>query len=185
MELHCKKTRLVRLSILCLALVAAQIVINAQDPAALNEPRKIDEFGDICCDAEMARLTNYLIELQNDPTTQGYVIYYGGRFYDSCWYGGKRHGKRRPRRGEAKARAARLLPYLIEQRGLDPSRIALVQGGYRESWTAELWIVPAGAKPPAATPTVQEKDIKYRKGAVAPREFYHQCRYPGDLPNRN
>jgi len=178
MEVHGKKTRLVRLTFVCLALVAAQIVINAQDPATLNKPHKFDEFGDICCDAERARLTNYLIELQRDPTSQGYVIYYGGRFYDSCWYGGKRHGKRQPRRGEAKARAARIVPYLIE-RGLDPSRITLVEGGYRESWTAELWIVPEGTKPPAATPTVQEKDVKYRKGAVAPPEFYRQCRYPG------
>ena len=142
-------------------------------------PTKFDEFGDICCDAEKARLENYLNELQKDPTTQGYIVYYGGRFYDSCWYGGNRDGKRRPRRGEAQARAARLVPYLIEQRGLDPSRIALVDGGYRESWTAELWIVPAGAKPPAVTPTVEKKDIRYRKGGVTAREFYLQCRYPG------
>ena len=78
--------RFVRLIIFCLALVAAHIVVAAPDPAALNEARKIDEFGDICCDAEMTRLDNYLIELQKDPSTQGYIIYYGGRFYDSCRY---------------------------------------------------------------------------------------------------
>lgn len=171
--------RIVRLMIVCLALVAAQIVVTAQDPAALHEARKIDEFGDICCDAEMARLTNYLIELQKDPTTQGYLIFYGGRFYDSCWYGGKRHGKRRPRRGEAAARAARIVPYLTKQRGLDPWRLVVLEGGYRESWTAELWIVPSGAKPPVLTSTVQKKNIRYRKGTVAPPEFYRQCRYLG------
>ena len=171
--------RFVRWIIVGCILSSAHLIVSAQDRAAPPEPRKIDEFGDICCDSEMARLDNYLNELQRDPNTQAYIFYYGGRLYDSCWYGGKRPGKRRPRRGEAKARVARIAPYLIKQRAFDPGRIVVLAGGYRESWTAELWIVPAGAKPPALTPTVQEKDIRYRKGKVAPREFYRQCRYPG------
>lgn len=169
----------VRLIILSLTVLAAHTLIGAQEPVTLDQARKFDEFGDICCDAERARLENYLNELQKDPTAQGYIVYYGGLFYDSCWYGGKRHGKRRPRRGEAKARVDRIVPYLTDQRGLDPWRVVLVEGGYRESWTAELWIVPAGGKEPVATPTVQEKDIRYRKGRVAPPEFYRQCRYAG------
>jgi hypothetical protein len=41
--------------------------------------RKIDEYGNIRFNDEKARLDNYAIELQNDPTAQGYLICYGGR----------------------------------------------------------------------------------------------------------
>jgi hypothetical protein len=59
-----------------------------------------------------------------------------------------------PRRGEAEDRVARLKPYLVETRGIDPQRIVIVNGGYRENWMAELWIVPRGTNPPQPTPTL-------------------------------
>ncbi|MDT5159221.1 MAG: hypothetical protein QOH51_3578, partial [Acidobacteriota bacterium] len=45
----------------------------------IKTPRKIDEYGNIRFNDEKARLDNYAIELQNDPTSQGYLICYGGR----------------------------------------------------------------------------------------------------------
>ena len=39
----------------------------------------LDEYGDIKFDDEKARLDNFAIELQNDPTSQGYLTCYGGR----------------------------------------------------------------------------------------------------------
>jgi hypothetical protein len=51
----------------------------AQSSFAANTPRKVDEYGAINCEDEMARLDNYAIELQNDPSAQAVVIVYGGR----------------------------------------------------------------------------------------------------------
>lgn len=103
-------------------------------PAPPN-PRQADEYGEIKYDDEKARLDNFAIELQNNPGAQGYVIAYGGR---------------RAKHGEGQRRATRALNYLTKTRGLDSSRIVTVDGGFRESGSTELWIVPPGATPPRA-----------------------------------
>ncbi len=136
---------------------------------------KFDEYEDICPGDEKARLDNLAIELQNNPSLRAYVIFYGGRCYSSCMLDYPRHRPRRPRKGEAAKRAARIKQYLVSTRGLDPERISVNDGGHRESWTAELWIVPGGANPPAPTPTVQAEDILYGKGSPTKREFALGC----------
>jgi hypothetical protein len=108
-------------------------------------PRKIDEYGNIRFNDEKARLDNYAIELQNDPTSQGYLICYGGR---------------RGRAGEAQRRCDRAKDYLVTTRGIDSSRIVTVDGGYKEELTVELWIVPSGATPPTASPTIDPSEVK-------------------------
>ncbi len=136
---------------------------------------KFDEYGDTCSGDEKARLDNLAIHVQNNPEAQVHVIYYGGRCYSSCGYDYPRHRPRRPRKGEAEARVARIKPYLINSRGLEPDRIFVVNGGHRESWTAELWIVPKGARPPDPTPTVQPTDIQYRKARNTKGESPFGC----------
>jgi len=125
---------------------------------------KFDEYGDICDEDETARLDNFALQLQTNPELEAYIIFYGGRCYSSCGYDYPRHRPRRPLKGEAEARVARIKPYLVNTRGLDSQRIFVVSGGHRESWAAELWIVPKGEKPPPLSPTVQPQDVKYRKG---------------------
>lgn len=139
-------------------------LVTAQRGAA-----KFDEFGDTCCNDEKARLDNFAVQLQNEPTATGYIIFYGGRGYGYlCGH----DGRRLPRRGEAEARASRLKPYITSAwANFDAARIVVVNGGYRERWTAELWIVPAGAEPPAPTPTLKPKDIKFRRGIARKRDY--------------
>jgi len=136
---------------------------------------KFDEYGDICSGDEKARLDNLAIQLQSNPELHAYIIFYGGRCYSSCSHDYPRHRPRYPRKGEAQVRAARIKPYLVNTRGLAPDRIFVIDGGNRESWTAELWIAPKGAMPPAVTPTVQLEDIEYRKGRPTRREFVFGC----------
>ena len=116
-----------------------------------NNPRKVDEYGNIRFNDEKARLDNYAIELQNDPTAQGYLVCYGGRT---------------GRTGEAQRRCDRAKNYLVSTRGIDASRIVTVDGGFREELTVELWVVPSGATPPAASPTVDPSEVR---PARAPR----------------
>lgn len=107
--------------------------------------RKVDEYGNIKFNDEKARLDNYAIELQNDPTAQGYLVCYGGRT---------------GRTGEAQRRCDRAKNYLVSTRGIDASRVVTVDGGFREELTVELWVVPSGATPPAAAPTVDPSEVK-------------------------
>jgi hypothetical protein len=95
--------------------------------------RKFDEFPDISRNDEKARLDNYAIELQNDPTSTAYVIVYPGR-----------HGKR----GEVQQHANRVVEYLVHSRGLDKSRIVTLVGPVRDNLFVELWVTPQGATPP-------------------------------------
>lgn len=144
-------------------------VAGGQSPLAQNsdQARAFDKFGNVCCEDEKARLDNFMVQLMNEPNTHGYIIFYEGRRYASCY--DKRPNI--PRRGEAVARAARMKPYLIDMRGLAANRLTVINGGYREEWMAELWIVPNGAPPPVPTPTLQAKDIKFRRGRI-PKDAY-------------
>ena len=131
--------------------------------------QKFDSFGDTCCNDEKARLDNFALTLQQQPEAIGYIIFYGGKTqnFPSC----QSAHPRLPRHGDAQARAARLKPYLVNTRSIDASRVVVIDGGYRESWTAELWIVPKGTPPPTPSPTVKRRDIRYRKGRVKKSEY--------------
>jgi hypothetical protein len=111
---------------------------------------------DICCscsrDDLKARLDNLGVELQNDPTATTYVISYGGRT---------------SRVGQADVLGDFARKYLTVDRGIDQSRITVMNGGFREEDCVEMWIVPSGGTPPQATPTVQAGDI--RPAASTPR----------------
>jgi hypothetical protein len=140
---------------------------------------KFEEYGAVCSEDEKARLDIFAIELRQNPRLQGYVIFYGGRCWSACDEETFDRRSRYPRKGEAEARAARIRPYLVEVRGMDPDRFVVIDGGNRESWTVELWLSAKGIGPPAATPTVQSQEIEYRKGKPGKREF---CRGSGSRP---
>ena len=100
--------------------------------------RKFDEYGVIAVGLEKFLLDNFTVELQNDPTAQGYLICYGGR---------------RSRAGEARRRCERARTYLISTRGIEAPRVVTVDGGLRDALTLELWLMPSGATTPQPTPT--------------------------------
>lgn len=152
-----------------LLMVFCVIVANAQVGTAPSEARKFDEFADVRCEDEKARLDNFANELQNDPGAQGYIVFYGGRRQQHPTRPNARLAL--PRRGEAEARAARLKPYLHDNRGIDSERIVVVKGGYRDEWAAELWIVPKGANPPVPTPTVKPQEMRFRRGRIKKRDY--------------
>jgi hypothetical protein len=126
--------------------VTATVEVGGLDPACsrtascstsittpIAPPTKFDEYGNIKFNDEKARLDNYAIQLQNQPGAQGYIIAYG-----SC-------------AGEAQARADRAKDYLVNTRGIDAGRIVTMDGGCRSDLSVELWIVPSGTTPPAAS----------------------------------
>jgi hypothetical protein len=123
--------------------VTATVEIGGVDPtcnrtASCTTPvkpvavaRKFDEYGNIRFNDEKARLDNYAIALQNEPTAQGTIIAYG-----TC-------------DEEGQKRAQRAKDYLVNTRGIDAGRIVVVDGGCMPELKVELWIVPSGATAPA------------------------------------
>jgi len=126
--------------------VTATVSIGGADPSCTGttascttsirtppvEARKFDEYGNIRFNDEKARLDNYAIQLQNEPTATGTIIVYG-----SCT-------------GEGQQRGDRAKDYLVNTRGIEAGRITVVDGGCRSELTVQLWIVPSGS----AAPTV-------------------------------
>jgi len=107
--------------------------------------RKLDEYGDIGFSDERERLYYFAAELQKDPAARGYILAYAGR---------------RARSGEARKRGERAKGYLHREHGIEARRIVVVDGGHREERTVELYIVPNGAAAPAASPTVEPRDVE-------------------------
>jgi hypothetical protein len=118
---------------------------------ASSEARKFLVYGtdEANCETEMAHLDNYTIALLNEPNTKAYVIAYGGQ--------------RGMARSEMQVRRTRIKRYLVNNRGIAPKRITVVDGGFRESLSIELWLVPSGAAIPKVEPTISHKDVKYGK----------------------
>ena len=126
--------------------VTATVSIGGADPSCTGttascttnirtpppNPSKFDEYGNIRFNDEKARLDNYAIQLQNDPNATGTIIVYG-----TCT-------------GEGQQRGDRAKDYLVNTRGIEASRITVVDGGCRADLTVQLWIVPSGATAPAA-----------------------------------
>jgi hypothetical protein len=110
--------------------------------------REFDECNKCTFDDQKARLDNLAVELQNDPTTRAYIIAYGGRMSPV---------------GQVDKLMSRARDYIVTQRGIDASRLVVVNGGFREEDSVELWVVPSGASAPQPTPTVQAGEIKRRK----------------------
>jgi hypothetical protein len=96
--------------------------------------RKFDQFPDIARNDEKARLDNFTIGLQTDPTATGYVIVYPGK---------------NDRPGAAQKRANRISDYVVNSRGLDARRVVTLVGSQRDEFKIELWIRPQGAPAPS------------------------------------
>ena len=102
-------------------------------PLPKRESLKFDDYLNIARNDEKARLDNFAIALQNDPTATGYVIVYPGRT---------------SKRAEVQDQFGRVIDYLVNSRQIDKSRIRTIEGPKREQLSKELWVTPQGATPP-------------------------------------
>lgn len=128
----------------CVQTAQAVSAVAAEEKKILVA-REFDECNTCTFDDQKARLDNLAVELQNDPTMTGYIIAYGGRTSPI---------------GKVEMLMTRARDYLTNERAIDGSRIVIVNGGFRESDSVELWLVPRGAASPRATPTVQAGEVK-------------------------
>lgn len=95
--------------------------------------KRFDEFREISRNDEKARLDNYAIDLQNDPSSIAYVIIYPAKS---------------GRSGQVQTQKTRIVDYLVHSRGFNAARIITIEGPPRDDAMVQLWIVPQGAPPP-------------------------------------
>ena len=135
-----------------------------------DSPRKFDEhsFGSpedgITSDwsannRDMAvYLDAFAAALQKEPQSKAYIIAYGQYYIERGVVDYTGRGSKNYRRVylDSPGTAMKILSaerdYLIKTYRIAPSRIKLVNGGYRSTRLAELWIVPRGASAPIPTP---------------------------------
>ena len=84
---------------------------------------------------EKARLDNYMYDLTTDPTAKGYIFVYATA----------------PEPALGKEFIVRATAYM-RSKSFDMSRVVMIEGGTRDSFAAELWLVPKGAAAPVPKP---------------------------------
>lgn len=147
--------------------------------------RKFDEFyfslphDDIEADAPRREtghpvdlLESFVTALRRQPRAQAYVIAYAqydSYDWDEYFPNGQVRRTRRRTRLDPPGTAQMMLRternHLIRTFGIAPSRIRLVNGGYRRSRQIELWIVPRGEHAPIPTPNAFPRRRNNRRAA--------------------
>lgn len=105
-------------------------------------PRKFDEYGNLKFTEERSRLDQFARSLEKEPNGKGYIMVYDAT--DAL-------------RAEACKRGEKARNYLIKERGFQEEQIVVVNGGYREKRSVQLFIAPDGALPPMPAPTAAPK----------------------------
>lgn len=100
------------------------------------ESFKCDEWETRAFDDDKARFDNCVIQLNNIPDSQLYIIIYPGTDRISTT------------RNTYEKLSKRTMDYYVKTRGVDPRRIQIVRWGSRPRTTYEIWIVPPGAQLP-------------------------------------
>lgn len=131
-----------------------------------DELVKLDHFGDATCEEFLARMDNAIINANSNPKSQLFVFVYEGR--QSEW----QYDRWRlvlPQVGLAKVRINSMDAYL--ELKSNPTNFVFVEGGLRENFEVEIYVVPPGSRIPSPSPSL--KSIKYRKGK--PKGFCLGC----------
>lgn len=128
-----------------------------------SKPESILSNSSTCEDIKL-RLDYVAVSLQNSGTNKLNIIFYEGKYYAQFGKNGKNTKNILPKRGEAEARVDEMIDYLVNQRGVDQSLITKINGGFRENFNAEFWVISNNSKVPKLSPTVDSKEIKFRKG---------------------
>jgi hypothetical protein len=91
----------------------------------------IDEFKDFNCEIFLARMDNFYIRLNNDPSSTGYLVISGNKTQTT-----------------RKLTVELLLESAVVARKYDRSRIEIVKGPESGLIKIELWVVPSGVQKP-------------------------------------
>lgn len=109
-------------------------------------------------------LEGFANALRREPRARAYLIAYS-QYWVNKWEQEDKRGVKRTQRsvnrdppGTAQRALARVKVGLVKKYGVSPSRIRLIDGGYRKWGQMELWIVPRGEHAPLPTPNAFPKE---------------------------
>jgi hypothetical protein len=120
-------------------------------PLKFDHFLKFDEFGDLSADDQQARLDNYALQLNKMKEAVGFIIFHRAHDILPGWRIREVYGFQN---------------YLVNSRGVDPTRLTIIEAEVRDKNITELWMAPAEASATVATTagTAPEK-------LVAPTQF--------------
>jgi len=110
---------------------------NVYDLTGFNA-YKVTEYSNISRASERTHLDDFAKLLRRFPSAQGHIIAYAGKS---------------AHRDEARRLAKRLKNYLVRRWRINSARLITLDGGHREAWAIELFLVPPGVTSPAPSPT--------------------------------
>ena len=139
------------------ALACCVLSLAFNTSLANGDAKRIVETEFYGCDFELLHLDGLLVELQNQPKMRGHIIVYAPRVGSKS--------------DTALAYGGRMKKYLVVERGMKEERLTIIDGGFREKLSYEMWLLPEGAKPPAPNPTFSRKDVKLKRGKTK----LHSC----------
>lgn len=94
-----------------------------------------------------ARFQSFMVQLADHPGYTGYVIAYAGRNY-GAW-----------ERNMALASIQRIIAF----GKYDPYVVKVVNGGYREYNSVDMWVLPPGVEPPKPSPSVDAGLVQVKR----------------------
>jgi hypothetical protein len=115
-------------------------------------PPAFDSFGKVLESEEKLHLDSFGVGLLGDRTRTGYIISYAGK---------------RAVVNESKKWGERARNYFIKVRGLPAAQLTVIDGGYREAATMELYAVELNGCAPTPNPTVDPRDVQIINGGKA------------------
>ena len=128
-------------------------------PGAKNKFEQVpfDSYGKIPFTDAEARIESFVLQLQdmNVGTShyRGFIVVYAGRSAHAA---------------EAGTMAECAKNYLSSARKVGPEAVIAADGGYRDEFTVELFIMPNDAYPPLLMPTVSPTKVEILPGALTP-----------------
>lgn len=103
-----------------------------------SEAILIDQFIYSNREDMMARVDNFTVQLQNDPTAEGYLVISGGK--------------------KSRTKAEKEIKDYLKQRLADFNRFVFLNADGEKEALVELWLVPEGSKPPAPKKSGNQKE---------------------------
>lgn len=124
----------------------ASCVLSVNSECSL-EPM-IDQYSAVSIDEERKHLDRMAEQMKiRSSEAIGYILSYAGR--TACI-------------NESEWRAKRARQYLVETHRIPSSSLVMVEAGFRENWTVELYIQPRRACGPLPNPTLINTDARAR-----------------------
>lgn len=150
-------------------LLLLPLVLNVSAQQQVEKAQKITELVTVSCGQVNAYVYQAYAALRQSPEAKIYVIFYGqGRGQAvGVWNRKTKQMDKKlsfPHPLDALNRAKEVPLYLKTAHNLPADKVVLIDGGFREDFEMEIWLVPNSAEPPSPTPTIDGKGVKFRKG---------------------